>query len=96
MEDPMDQNKRRYIRTGLVILLAVVLSFVASSYVREIQVKIHQGIGFVYKNWNDTAGDILYDTNGFLFNGKGFDTQRDIKHAIHQNFRSVVSIKLNT
>tara|TARA_B100001057_G_scaffold288379_2_gene288433 strand:- start:4947 stop:6308 length:1362 start_codon:yes stop_codon:yes gene_type:complete len=90
----MDQNKRKYLRVGGVILLAVVLSFIASSYVREIQVKIHQGIGFVYKNVNDETGDILYDVNGFIFNGKGFDTERDIKHTIHQNFRSVVSIKL--
>ena len=78
----MDQNKRRYLRVGLVVLLAVVLSFAASSYIRDIQVKIHEGIGFVYKNWSNTAGDILYDTNGFLFNGKGFDTERDIKHTI--------------
>lgn len=93
----MDRVKRKNIlKTTLIILVAVVLSFAAGSYVREIQVKIHEGIGFVYKNWNNTAGDILYDTNGFLFNGKGFDTERDIKHTIHENFRSVVSIKLNT
>ena len=45
----MDQNKRRYLRVGLIVLLAVVLSFSASSYIRDIQVKIHEGIGFVYK-----------------------------------------------
>jgi len=79
-----------------IVALAVVLSFAASSYVRDIQVKIHQGIGWVYNNVNETAGDIIYDTNGFLFNGKGFDAQRDIKHTIHENFKSVVSIKLNS
>ena len=68
---------------------------IVNSYVRDIQVKIHQGIGWVYENINETAGDVIYDT-GFLFNGKGFDAQRDIKHTIHENFKSVVSIKLNS
>ena len=33
-----------------------------------------------YNNVNETAGEFLYD-NGVLFNGKGFDAQRDIKHV---------------
>ena len=40
------------------------------------------------------AGEFVYDVNGIIFNGKGFDGERDVKHTINETFRSVVNIKL--
>lgn len=91
----MDSKKKnKVLSTTLVVSLAVVLSFVVNSYVREIQTKIHEGIGWVWNDVNKDAGEFLYDANGILFNGKGFDSERDIKHTINEKFKSVVSIKL--
>ena len=88
------KKKKRILSITLVVSLAVVLSFVINSYVREIQTKIHEGIGYVWENVNPGLGEFLYDTNGILFNGKGFDSERDIKHTINETFKSIVSIKL--
>ena len=91
----MDSKKKnKVLSTTLVVSLAVVLSFVVNSYVREIQTKIHEGIGWVWNDVNKDAGEFLYDANGILFNGKGFDGERDIKHTINEKYKSVVSIKL--
>ena len=90
----MDSKKKKVLSTTLVVLLAVVLSFVVNSYVREIQTTIHKGIGWVWKDVNPDIGEFLYDANGVLFNGKGFDGERDIKHTINEKYKSVVSIKL--
>lgn len=88
------KKKKKVLSTTLVVSLAVVLSFVVNSYVREIQTKIHEGIGWVWRDINPTVGEFLYDANGVLFNGKGFDGERDIKHTINEKYKSVVSIKL--
>ena len=76
----------RMIKNGLkwsgILLVAVIFSFVANSYVRDIQEKIHEGIGWTYKIIGEDTGEFLYDLNGWVFNGKGFDSERDIKHVI--------------
>jgi len=77
-----------------IIAVAVILSFVANSYVREIQEKIHEGIGWTFENVGEGPGNFIYDLNGFVFNGKGFDGERDIKHVIHNSYKQVVQVKL--
>ena len=88
------KKKKKVLSTSLVVLLAVVISFVVNSYTREIQTTIHKGIGWVWDKVHPDAGEFLYDANGIIFNGKGFDGERDVKHTINETFRSVVNIKL--
>ena len=87
----------RMIKNGLkwsgILLVAVIFSFVANSYVRDIQEKIHEGIGWTYKIIGEDTGEFLYDLNGWVFNGKGFDSERDIKHVIHESYKSIVQVK---
>ena len=93
----MDRIKKRIkkaLPTVGLIALTLVLSVIVNSYIREIQVKVHQGIAWVWNDVNQTAGEFLYDTNGVIFNGKGFDNERDIKHVINESFRSVVQINM--
>ena len=48
--------------------------------------------------WNDVnqtqVNSCMINSNGVIFNGKGFDTERDIKHVINESFRSVVQINM--
>lgn len=85
---------KKVLKWSGLILVAVILSFVANSYVRNIQEQLHGGIAWVYKNISEDTGEFLYDLNGFVFNGKGFDGERDIKHVINESFRNIVQIKI--
>ncbi len=85
---------KKLLKWSGLLLVAVVFSFVTNSYVREIQESIHKGIGWSYDQFGRDTGDFLYDLNGVVFNGKGFDGERDIKHAINRSYKSIVQVKL--
>lgn len=85
--------KKPFVRTTSIIAIAFMLSVVTNSYYREIQEKIHQGIGFVYDK-NETVGQAIYDVNAFLFNGDGFDQERRSKETIYDNFSKVVVLSV--
>ena len=80
---------KKLLKWSGLLLVAVVFSFVTNSYVREIQESIHKGIGWSYDQFGRDTGDFLYDLNGVVFNGKGFDGERDIKHAINRSYKSI-------
>ena len=64
---------KKYSKT-FTVLLAVVLSTVVNSYYRPIQESVHDGINWIYEK-NEIIGEALYETNGFIFNGKFFDSK---------------------
>ena len=51
------KKKKKVLSTALVVLLAVVISFVVNSYTREIQTTIHKGIGWVWDKVHPDAGE---------------------------------------
>ena len=61
--------KKPLVRTTSIILLAIVLSTITNAYYRDIQEKIHDGIGYIYDK-NETIGQAVYDVNAFLLNGR--------------------------
>ena len=86
MEESKIRRKRKGTIYPLVVLLAGI-SFVVNSYTREIQTTIHKGIGWVWDKVHPDAGEFVYDVNGIIFNGKGFDGERDVKHTINETFQ---------
>jgi len=85
--------KRPLVRTTSIILLAIVLSTITNAYYRDIQEKIHDGIGYIYDK-NETIGQAIYDVNAFLLNGDGFDQERRAKDVIYDSFGKVVVLSV--
>lgn len=85
--------KKPIVRTISIISIAFILSTVVNSYYREIQEKIHEGIGYVFKK-NETIGEAIYEVNAFLFNGDSFDQERRAKETIYDNFDKVVVLSV--
>jgi serine protease Do len=83
---------KKYSKT-FTVLLAVVLSTVVNSYYRPIQESVHDGINWIYEK-NEIIGEALYETNGFIFNGKFFDQERKAKYAIWESYSSVVIVSV--
>ena len=81
------------LKTIGLIALTVYLSVAISAYYRPIQEFIHKGIGWVYSK-NDTLGDIVYNTNGILLNGKDFDRERSGKKVIYTSYSQVVMVNV--
>lgn len=92
-KNPITFFKRPIVRTISIIAIAFLLSVITNSYYREIQEKIHHGIGYIYEK-NETAGEVIYDINAFLFNGAGFDQERKAKETIYDNFAKVVVLSV--
>ena len=85
--------KRPLVRTTSIILLAIVLSTITNAYYRDIQEKIHDGIGYIYDK-NETIGQAVYDVNAFLLNGNAFDQERRAKDVIYDSFGKVVVLSV--
>jgi hypothetical protein len=85
--------KKPLVRTTSIILLAIVLSTITNAYYRDIQEKIHDGIGYIY-NKNETIGQAVYDVNAFLLNGDAFDQERRAKDVIYDSFGKVVVLSV--
>lgn len=85
--------KKPIVRTISIISIAFILSTVVNSYYREIQEKIHDGIGYVFKK-NEAIGEAIYEVNAFLFNGDSFDQERRAKETIYENFDKVVVLSV--
>ena len=81
------------LKTVGLIALTVYLSVAISAYYRPIQEYIHKGIGWVYSK-SDTWGDIVYDVNGILLNGKDFDRERSGKKVIYTAYSQVVMVNV--
>ena len=75
------------------LLIVVSVAVVITSYYRPIQETIHKGIANVYE-YNNTIGEALYDLNGFLLNGKHFDTERSQKFVIYENYTRIVIVNV--
>jgi S1-C subfamily serine protease len=85
--------KKPLVRTTSIILLAIVLSTITNAYYRDIQEKIHDGIGYIYDK-NETIGQAVYDVNAFLLNGNAFDQERRAKDVIYDSFGKVVVLSV--
>ena len=85
--------KKPLVRTTSIIILAIVLSTITNAYYRDIQEKIHDGIGYIYDK-NETIGQAVYDVNAFLLNGDGFDQERRAKDVIYDSFGKVVVLSV--
>jgi len=85
--------KKPLVRTTSIILLAIVISTMTNAYYRDIQEKIHDGIGYIYDK-NETIGQAVYDVNAFLFNGDAFDQERRAKDVIYDSFGKVVVLSV--
>jgi len=85
--------KKPLVRTTSIILLAIVISTMTNAYYRDIQEKIHNGIGYIYDK-NETIGQAVYDVNAFLFNGDAFDQERRAKDVIYDSFGKVVVLSV--
>lgn len=75
------------------LLIVVSIAVVVTAYYRPIQESIHKGIGNVY-DVNKTLGEALYHINGFLLNGKHFDTERSQKFVIYENYTRIVIVNV--
>ena len=86
---PMDTKKKKKVSSGSTSCTTSSGNIICSKFhMREIQTTIHKGIGWVWdKAQFPDAGEFLYDANGIIFNGKGFDGERDIKHTINETFK---------
>ena len=73
------------------ILLVVTIVVIVTAHYRPIQENIHKGIFYIYEK-NKVLGEVLYDLNGVLLNGKHFDLQRSQKFAIYENYTRIVII----
>jgi S1-C subfamily serine protease len=85
--------KKPLVRTTSIVLLAIVLSTITNAYYRDIQEKIHDGIGYIYDK-NETIGQAVYDVNAFLLNGNAFDQERRAKDVIYDSFGKVVVLSV--
>ena len=85
--------KKPLVRTISIILLTIVLSTITNSHYRDIQEKIHDGIGYIYDK-NETIGQAVYDVNAFLLNGDAFDQERRAKDVIYDSFGKVVVLSV--
>jgi len=74
--------KKPTVKTITIIVIAISLSTVINAYYRSIQESIHNSIVSLYDNHPDIA-DALYEVNGFVLNGKGFDNERKAKKTIY-------------
>jgi serine protease Do len=75
------------------LLIVVSIAVVITAYYRPIQQSIHKGIANVY-DVNETLGEALYHINGFLLNGKHFDTERSQKFVIYENYTRIVIVNV--
>ena len=75
------------------LLIVVSIAVVITSYYRPIQEQIHKGIFYIHEK-NNTIGEALYDLNGFLLNGKHFDTERSQKFVIYENYTRIVIVNV--
>jgi len=75
------------------LLIVVSVAVVVSSYYRPIQQAIHNGIFWLHEK-NETIGEVLYDVNGVLLNGKHFDLERSQKFVIYENYTRIVIINV--
>ena len=73
--------------------LTVYISVAINAYYRPIQEAIHEGVIWAYSK-NDTFGDIVYETNAFLLNGKDFDRERSAKKVIYTAYSQVVMVNV--
>ena len=79
------------VKTISIVLIAISLSTIINAYYRTIQENIHDGIVALYETHPDIA-DVLYEVNGFVLNGKGFDNERKAKKTIYEGFGTVVVV----
>lgn len=84
----------RFIKTAFaVIIISVALSTLINAHYRPIQEVLHSGIDYIYEK-NEKLGKLLFDINGVIFNGKGFDLERSYKHAIFTSYKKTVLINV--
>ena len=83
----------KYLKTAGLMALTVYISVAINAYYRPIQETIHKGVVWAY-NQNETFGDIVYETNAFLFNGKDFDRERSSKKVIYTAYQQVVMVNV--
>ena len=74
------------------IILVVTIAVVVTAHHNQLTKKnIHKGIFYIYEK-NKVLGEVLYDLNGVLLNGKHFDLERSQKFAIYENYTPIVII----
>lgn len=83
----------KYLKTAGLVALTVYISVAINAYYRPIQETIHKGIVWTYGK-SETLGDIVYETNAFLFNGKDFDRERSAKKVIYTAYSQVVMVNV--
>lgn len=83
----------KYVKTAGLMALTVYISVAINAYYRPIQEAIHNGVVWAYDK-NETLGDIVYETNGFLLNGKDFDRERSAKRVIYTAYSQVVMVNV--
>ena len=83
----------QYLKTAGLVALTVYISVAINAYYRPIQETIHSGIVWAYDK-NETFGDIVYEVNSFLLNGKNFDRERSAKKVIYSAYQQVVMVNV--
>ena len=83
----------KYLKTAGLMALTVYISVAINAYYRPIQEAIHNGVVWAYGK-NETFGDIVYEVNAFLFNGKDFDRERSSKKVIYTAYSQVVMVNV--
>lgn len=77
----------------LFATITIFLSVVINAHFRDIQIKIHDGISWVWQK-NEKIGEAIFEVNAFLLNGDAFDHERRIKDYIFSSYPSVVMISV--